>query len=215
MPSFDETSRKILNPSFGFVGGERRPQMLVVFLGPPGVGKGTQARRLVAELGIPHISTGDMLRDEIERESSLGKKAADCINDGQLLPDDLIIEMVCQRIREPDCSKGCLLDGFPRTVGQAQALDEFLAKNDRRLSVVLRLIVAEEELRRRLGERAKCEGRADDVPDTVTERFRVYEKSTAPVVGYYRERRLLRDINGEQTPDEVYKTIFGIIRSVA
>lgn len=189
--------------------------MFVVFLGPPGVGKGTQAKRLVAELGIPHISTGDMLRDEMQRKTELGSKAASYINEGKLVPNDVIIEMVCHRISQSDCAKGCLLDGFPRTVEQAEAMDKFLAQSGRSISVVLRLVVAEEELRKRLVERAKCEGRADDTPETITERFRVYEQSTAPVVGYYRERRLLRDINGEQTPDDVFKTIFGIIRSVA
>ena len=189
--------------------------MIVVFLGPPGVGKGTQAKRLVAELGIPHISTGDMLREEMHRETELGKKAASFTNEGKLVPDDVIIEMVCQRTSQPDCAAGFLLDGFPRTVDQAKAMDEFLAEQGNSISVVLRLVVAEEELRRRLVERAKCEGRPDDTPETISERFRVYEQSTAPVVGYYRERRLLRDINGEQTPDNVFKTIFGIIRSVA
>ncbi len=189
--------------------------MLVVFLGPPGVGKGTQARRLVAELGIPHISTGDMLRGEIARDTPIGHKAAESIHNGELVSDALIIEMVCARVVLPDCHGGYLLDGFPRTVPQAQALDDFLEAKGTRLSVVLRLIVAEEELRRRLSERAKCEGRHDDTPETVTERFRVYEQITAPVVGYYRERRLLRDINGEPSPDEVFKTIFEIIRSVA
>ena len=156
-----------------------------------------------------------MLREEIQRKTELGRKADDFINDGKLVPDDVIIEMVCHRIRQPDCVEGCLLDGFPRTVKQAAKIDEFLAEQGRKISVVLRLVAEEDELRRRLIERAKCEGRTDDTPETVTERFRVYESNPAPVVGYYRERRLLRDIDGEPTPDEVFKTIFGIIRSVA
>ena len=188
--------------------------MLAVLLGPPGVGKGTQAKRLVAELGIPHISTGDMLREEIAKDTELGKQAAGYLRDGQLVPDDLVVKMVANRIHRPDCQAGCLMDGFPRTDQQAREFDDSLGKLDRFISVVLRLVAPEEELRRRLLERANIEGRVDDTPETIAERFRVYEQNTAPLVDYYRQRGLLRDVNGEQTPDDVFSDILRVVRSV-
>jgi adenylate kinase len=170
---------------------------------------------LVAEFGVPHISTGEMLRREIEESTELGQQADRYLHDGQLVPDDLVVQMVASRLHQPDCQVGCLMDGFPRTVQQARDFDASLGKFNRAISVVLRLVAAEDELRRRLMERAKCEGRVDDAPETVAERFRVYEQNTAPLVDYYRQRQLLRDINGEQTPDDVYVDIFRVIRSVA
>ncbi len=193
----------------------RSPLMLVVLLGPPGVGKGTQAGRLVAELGIPHVSSGDMLRAQIQQATALGQQAAAYIRDGRLVPDELVVKMVIDRLLQADCGNGCLMDGFPRTVQQARKFDEWLGNLGRAITVVLRLVVSEDEIRRRLEERAKHERRVDDTPETVAERFRVYEQSTAPVVDYYRQQRLVHDINGEQSPDDVFTDISRVVRSVA
>jgi adenylate kinase len=156
-----------------------------------------------------------MLRAQIEKATELGQQAAAYIRDGQLVPDKLVVKMVADRLRQADCENGCLMDGFPRTVQQAREFDDWLDKLGCAISVVVKLVVSEDEIRRRLAERAKYERRVDDTPETVAERFRIYERNTAPVVDYYRQRRLVRDINGEQTPDDVFADVFRVVRSVA
>ena len=160
--------------------------MIVVLFGPPGSGKGTQAGRVAGHLGIPHIATGDMLRAEVARGSALGREAGPLMSSGLLVPDELIVRMIGARLSEPDAKGGAILDGFPRTVPQARALDAMLLGRSLRVDVVVSLRVPEEELRRRILERAKIEGRADDTPEAFDERLRTYRGETAPVLGYYR-----------------------------
>jgi len=160
--------------------------MILVFFGPPGSGKGTQSARVAQHLHIPHIATGDMLRAEVERRSALGREAEPLMTSGRLVPDDLIVRMIGARIHEPDAQRGVLLDGFPRTVAQAEALDAMLRARSLRVDAVVSLRVADDELRRRILNRAKIEGRADDTPDAFEERLRTYRHETAPVLDHYR-----------------------------
>lgn len=180
--------------------------MRIVFLGPPGAGKGTQAQRLKDYLGILHLSTGDMLRDAEEAGTPLGMEAARYMHAGQLVPDDVVVGIVVERLAEADAARGCLFDGFPRTVPQAEALDRMLAQRGMPLNLVLALTVPREKLIERLLGR----GRSDDDRDTIYERFRQYDQLTDPLVEYYRGRNILRQIDGDGTPDEV----FGRIRQV-
>jgi adenylate kinase len=175
--------------------------MRIVFLGPPGSGKGTQAQRLKDYLEIAHLSTGEMLRDA--EDTPLGQQAASYMLAGQLVPDEVVVGIVAHRLSEKDCAHGCLFDGFPRTVPQAEALDHMLAQRSMPLDLVLALEVPKE----RLIERLLSRGRSDDDQDTIAERFRQYESLTQPLLDYYRRRRILRQIDADATPDEVFARI--------
>ena len=159
--------------------------MWIVFIGPPGAGKGTQCSRLADSLGVPHLSTGDMLRDT-ERDSPLGKVVASYIDVGRLAPDYLVMPIVTNRLAESDCQAGCLFDGFPRTVHQAELLSEFLMQRQRRIDAVLHLQVDPEVLLGRLLKRAVLQNRKDDNEETISARLEVYRTQTAPVLQYYR-----------------------------
>jgi adenylate kinase len=177
--------------------------MRIVFLGPPGSGKGTQAQKLKDYLRVAHLSTGEMLRDADQAGTPLGREAARFMNAGQLVPDNVVVGIVVERLGKKDCSRGCLFDGFPRTVPQAEALDRLLAERDMPLDLVLALDVPEALLVERLLSR----GRQDDDPETIHERFRQYNRLTEPVLDYYRGRGILRQISAEGTPDEVFAKI--------
>lgn len=177
--------------------------MYIVFIGPPGSGKGTQAVILAEQLGIPHLSTGAMLRTAHDEGSALGRLAADFLLQGKLVPDDVMVQLVAERLSRRDCQAGCLLDGFPRTLTQAQLLDRYLSERGRQVDLVLELVADEEEVVRRLLRRADLEGRADDTPDTISRRMHVYQRETAPVLDYYDRRSQLMRIDGHGTPEEV------------
>jgi adenylate kinase len=177
--------------------------MRIVFLGPPGSGKGTQAQRLKDYLGVSHLSTGEMLRSATRAGTALGVRADHFMREGQLVPDDVVVGIVVDRLEQPDCARGCLFDGFPRTLPQAKALDETLKAHNMPLDLVLALDVPEEKL----VERLLARGRMDDKRDTIHERFRQYTRLTEPLLEYYRERGILRPIEGAGTPDEVFARI--------
>jgi adenylate kinase len=184
--------------------------MRIVFLGPPGAGKGTQAQRLKDYLGVAHLSTGEMLRDAARAQTRLGLEAARHMQAGQLVGDDVVVGVVAERLGSRDCAHGCLFDGFPRTVAQAQALDQMLERRGMPLDLVLALDVPVENLVDRLLAR----GRADDTRDTIEERFRQYNRLTEPLLAYYFRRGILRTINGEGTPDEVFDRVQQAVESV-
>jgi len=181
--------------------------MRLVFIGPPGVGKGTQSQRLVEHLRIPHLSTGDMLRKAREEKSEIGQEADWFMSTGQLVPDELMQKLVTQRLEHPDCQNGYLLDGFPRTLVQAESLDVYLARRSTPLDVVLELTAPVEELVRRLGSR----GREDDTPEIIRHRLEEFRRRTAPLCDYYRRQGLLRTIDGLGSPQEVFERILAIV----
>jgi adenylate kinase len=168
----------------------------VIFLGPPGSGKGTQAKLLARRLGVPAISTGDMLREAVRAGTPIGRRARAIMDAGELVPDDVVIDLVSERITAPDAREGFLLDGFPRTVEQANALDRLLEGNGAVLDGVINLLVPEKTLIERMLGRAAAEGRTDDRPETMAERLKVYGEKTAPLVEHYRARGILSDVDG-------------------
>lgn len=205
--------------------------MKLVFLGPPGAGKGTQASMVCQRFAIPHISTGDMLRAAIANGTETGMKAKVFMDKGQLVPDEVLIEMVRERLNEKDCEKGFLLDGFPRTVDQAEALQTIVAPD-----VVVDVDVADEKLLDRLTGRRVCEKcgesfhvakigdakvcsrcggtliqRDDDKPATIRNRLDVYHRQTAPLIDYYRGKGTLRTVDGDQTPEKVFEAILVVL----
>lgn len=182
----------------------------VLLVGPPGSGKGTQAERICKELKIPHISTGSMLRDAVASASDLGKKVADVLAKGELVSDELITSIVAYRLKANDCQSGFLLDGFPRTAPQAEALDLILANSP--LTHVIELAVPHAEIVKRLLDRAKVQGRTDDTLEVIENRLRVYDAQTKVVIDHYRGPCLFQ-VDGSRSIDEVSEAIKGILKS--
>jgi adenylate kinase len=217
--------------------------MNLILLGPPGAGKGTQAKRLETARGLVQLSTGDMLRQAVASGSPLGQQAKKVMEAGQLMPDEIIIAMIAERIAAPDARNGFVLDGFPRTEAQAAALDKMLAQGGRKLDAVIELAVDEDALIERISGRftcAKCGAgyhdkfhppkkpgvcdrcgsteflrRKDDNPETLKARLEAYRAQTAPIVPYYRRKGLLKDVDGMATPDQVTRAIETILADVA
>jgi adenylate kinase len=185
--------------------------MLIVFIGPPGAGKGTQAAHLSRHLGIPHLSTGEVLRAAKAKGTALGQEAAKYMDRGDLVPDEVIIKIIAERLSEPDSRCGCLLDGFPRTLPQAEALDGILQEHGRAIDLVFELACDDAELTRRLLERAKIEGRADDTPETIARRQATYHQQTAPLVDYYRAKNVLRTVDGMRSPAGVFEQLRSVV----
>jgi adenylate kinase len=180
----------------------------LVLLGPPGSGKGTQAARMTAKYGIPAIATGDILRAQAEAGTALGRQVRSYLDRGELVPDQLVVDIIRHRLSEPDTEAGFILDGFPRTVPQAQALDAMLAELQRPLDAVLYLQVEGPSLRERLDQRH----RRDDRPEIVDHRIDVFLEQTAPLIGYYRDHGKLRLIDGSGPPDAVAAAIDDVVR---
>jgi len=185
--------------------------MRIIFIGPPGAGKGTQAAALTQRLSIVHLSTGDMLREAARAKTPLGREAAEHMNAGRLVPKELVQQLVAERIAGPDCRDGYLLDGFPRTVEQAEHLDKWLDAQGASIDLVVNLAVDDAVLLARLASR----GREDDADDVVRERLRQYDKLTRPLVDYYRRRGVLREIDGHGTPDEVLRRIVAEVEAAS
>jgi adenylate kinase len=179
----------------------------LLLLGAPGAGKGTQAVRLAARLGVPHVSTGDLLRAAVAAGTPLGREARSYMERGELVPDSVVIGLAAERLSRPDAKTGFVLDGFPRTVAQAEALDAELARLGARLDRCLALVTDEPALVARLLKRAQLEGRSDDNESTIRNRMRVYREQTEPLIAFYRRRGLLREVDGMGTIDEVEQRI--------
>jgi adenylate kinase len=179
----------------------------MLLLGPPGAGKGTQALRLVAKLGIPQISTGDMLREAVAAGTDVGRKAQEYMDRGELVPDEVVIGVAKDRLSQDDAESGFVLDGFPRTAAQAVALDALLERIGTNLERCVALVVDEDSLVKRLLGRAQIEGRSDDSEETIRTRMSVYRAQTAPLVEYYRKRGILAEVDGLGSVEEVAKRI--------
>jgi adenylate kinase len=186
----------------------------VLLLGPQGSGKGTQAKRISAEVGVPHISTGDMFREAIAVQTDLGRRVEPILERGDLVPDELTIELIRERLGRGDALRGFVLDGFPRTLAQAEALDVMLDEEGRQLDVVFDLQVSDRVARERLLIRAELENRPDDTPEAIDRRLALYHELTLPISEHYRARGILVGIHGERTPDEVFREIQHALRAV-
>ncbi len=216
--------------------------MNLILLGAPGAGKGTQAKMISEKYGIPQISTGDMLREAVAKGTELGKKAKEYMDRGELVPDEVVIGIVRERLQQPDCSKGFILDGFPRTIAQAEALDKMLDELGMKIDAVINIAVPEEEVVKRIVNRRtcrkcgavyhliynppkednkcdKCGGelyqRDDDKEETVRERYRVYKENTEPLIDYYRKKGVLYDVDGTKDINGVWEEIDAILQKIA
>ena len=215
--------------------------VFIVMLGAPGAGKGTQAKMLAEKTGLSHVSSGDLFRDNIKNETELGKLAKSYIDKGELVPDDVTISMVTDRLSRPDCAKGAILDGFPRTTAQAEALDASLAEMGYQIDIVPLIGVPESVLMARLTGRWTCKQcgaiyhtlfsppkqagicdldgselyqRPDDTPETVSNRIKVYTEQTAPLIEYYAQKGVLAEINGNQEIEQVNAELLGKLPEV-
>jgi adenylate kinase len=180
---------------------------IVILLGPPGVGKGTASKSLLVDYGFEWLSSGDVLRNEKETGSEMGRRIAGCIDAGRLVPDDMIIDLVAKELAAYPRDCFILLDGFPRTLPQAEALDESLKQEGDEVSLVLELQAETDELERRILKRAEEEGRNDDTPETLKRRLLVFRELTAPLVEFYSDQQKLRTVDGMGTPNEVVDQI--------
>jgi adenylate kinase len=218
------------------------PELNLILLGPPGSGKGTQGERLQEDFRLPYYATGDILRAAVKEGTEVGQQAKEYMDRGDLVPDEVIIGVIAERLQEEEAADGFILDGFPRTVPQAEALDSKMSQLRRDITAVLLIEVPEEEVLRRLGGRRTCEEnpghiyhvefdppkeegvcdidggklivRDDDKPDVIKNRLATYREKTAPLVDYYDERGILNRVDGKQSPDEVEERIHGIIATL-
>ncbi|MEM0350918.1 MAG: adenylate kinase [Archaeoglobaceae archaeon] len=215
--------------------------MNLILLGAPGAGKGTQAKIIMEKYGIPQISTGDMLREAVAKGTELGKKAREYMTQGKLVPDDIVVSIVKERLSQKDCETGFILDGFPRTLAQAEALDKILEEMGKRIDAVINVNVPEDEVVKRIVYRRTCkrcgaiyhliynppkkEGicdkcggelyqREDDKEETVRERYRVYKKNTEPLIDYYRKKGILYDVDGTKDIEGVKREILEILEKI-
>ena len=180
----------------------------LILFGPPGSGKGTQSDKLVAKYGLIHLSTGNLLREEIARKTPLGLEAKSFMDKGKLVPDEVVIAMIGNSLENHKDAKGFLFDGFPRTIAQAQALDKLLELKKTNIATVLALEVGEDELVKRLLNRGQTSGRSDDMDEAVIrKRFSVYKNETTPVAEHYKKTRKLQIVKGEGTVDEIFDAI--------
>jgi len=186
--------------------------MRIVLLGAPGSGKGTQAALLVEELDVPHISTGEVLRAAVKSGTLLGQKAKAVMDRGELVPDDVMLGLMEERLTQPDVENGFILDGYPRNVSQAEALDELLERLGRPVEEALQIDVDTEMVIRRIAKRAREEGRSDDSEEVARNRMKVYAEQTAPVVDYYARKGTLSRVLGEGSVDEVFERIRGVLQ---
>ncbi|GAA3854153.1 adenylate kinase [Tessaracoccus defluvii] len=187
--------------------------MRLLIMGAPGAGKGTQATALAERFGVPAISTGDIFRHNIKNQTPLGVKVKSILDAGEYVPDDVTEEIVADRLAQPDCEPGFLLDGFPRTMHQVHFLDRYLADRGEGLDAVVSLMVEPEALVRRLLARAEIEGRADDNEDTIRRRMEVYAGQTAPLLFHYENKGLLVDVDGTGSVDDVRARMFSQVEA--
>lgn len=212
--------------------------MKIIMLGAPGAGKGTQAKMIADKYGVPHISTGDIFRANIKEGTELGKKAKTYMDQGLLVPDELVVDLVVDRVKNPDCAKGYVLDGFPRTIPQAECLDKALADMNDSMDYAINIDVPDENIITRMGGRRACVGcgatyhvvnippkkegicdrcggelilRDDDKPETVKKRLDVYHEQTQPLIDYYTKKGIIKDVDGTQQMDDVFNAIVKIL----
>lgn len=212
--------------------------MKIIMLGAPGAGKGTQAKKIAAKYEIPHISTGDIFRANIKNGTELGKKAKTYMDQGLLVPDELVVDLVVDRVNQEDCSRGYVLDGFPRTIPQAEALDKALAAQDQKMDYAIDVDVPDQNIVQRMGGRRACVGcgatyhlvyaapkkegicdtcgaelilRDDDKPETVEKRLAVYHEQTQPLIDYYTNAGILKTVDGTVAMEEVFEAIVSIL----
>ncbi|MAL64573.1 MAG: adenylate kinase [Candidatus Marinimicrobia bacterium] len=185
--------------------------MKLLIMGPPGVGKGTQAKILSKKLNITHLSTGEILRGEIQKNTKIGEVAKSYIDHGNLVPDDLILNIISEKISVQIQNKGYLLDGFPRTIPQATGFDKLLNKINHNLDFAINLTANEDELIKRILERGKFSGRSDESVDIVKKRQKIYWAQTAPLIKYYQYKNILKNINGIGEVEEITKSILEVI----
>ncbi|MBN2366028.1 MAG: adenylate kinase [Calditrichaeota bacterium] len=215
--------------------------MNLILLGAPGAGKGTQAKRIMEKYNIPQISTGDILRNEVQEKSELGLKVKNILDRGELVPDNIILEIIRKRLNQPDCQKGFILDGFPRTIPQAEGLEKILSEKDRKHLRIIEIYVPEETIVRRLSSRRICANcgkdynlmlnppppdgrcpvcggkiiqREDDQEKTIRKRLKVFREQTEPLIEYYKDKGIFYRVDGQQDVQEVFKEIENIISKV-